>query len=87
MPFRKLNSLSMEDSKDVCLVRLVYLIHEPNWTSYKPFSFNPNQYYVLLFSIQQCLEPQTGNSKTDTYSCGSPVFRGYFFVLQLSSSL
>ena len=36
------------DFVDDCLVRLVYLIHEPNRTSDESFSFNPKNYLARI---------------------------------------
>ena len=44
LPSRASISPSISSSEDRCLVWLVYLIHEPDWTNNESFSFNPNTF-------------------------------------------
>ena len=51
------------DFVDDCLVRLVYLIHEPNRTSDESFSFNPKNYLARIIDSTMLQIPDESGLK------------------------
>ena len=63
---------------DACLVWLVYLIHELDWTSKWSFFFNQKDPNYSIVRFNKELNLKRVSSKTVKDWCGKPVFRGYF---------